>query len=294
MNTSLEMNPSAGITAPGCEFFAAYQRDFLENRFVYLVVSPRARGLSVGVNLNPDKQCNFSCQYCEVDRRTAGRATKLDLDVMAAELELTLKFVRAGAPVPRFARLPRELLQLRHVALSGDGEPTLCPIFLEAVETVVHLRARGRVPFFKMVLITNGSRLEDEPVRAGLRLFTRQDEIWAKLDGGTQAYLDRVNAPDVPVETVLRGILSLARERPVVIQSLFPELDGSDPPREEIIAYAERLNDLKAQGAQISLVQIYSANRPPANITCGHLSLGQLSAIAKRVRELTGLNVQVF
>jgi len=27
-----------------------------------------------------------------------------------------------------------ELLKLRHVALSGDGEPTLCPNFAEAVQ----------------------------------------------------------------------------------------------------------------------------------------------------------------
>jgi sulfatase maturation enzyme AslB (radical SAM superfamily) len=49
-------------TALGC------LRDFLDNRFVYTVVSPRARGLSVGVNLNPDKFCNFDCVYCEVNR----------------------------------------------------------------------------------------------------------------------------------------------------------------------------------------------------------------------------------
>ena len=43
-------------------------RNFLNNRFVYVTVSPRAKGLSVGVNLNPDKLCNFDCVYCEVNR----------------------------------------------------------------------------------------------------------------------------------------------------------------------------------------------------------------------------------
>ena len=45
-------------------------RDFLDNRFVYAVISPRARGLTLGVNMNPDKRCNFDCVYCEVDRTT--------------------------------------------------------------------------------------------------------------------------------------------------------------------------------------------------------------------------------
>ena len=179
MNGSLQISP--GIALAKQEGIAGSGGDFLENRFVYIVVSARARGLTVGVNLNRDKQCNFGCVYCEVDRRTGGLATRLDLDVMAAELEMTLKLVGSGALLPRFERAPSELLRLRHVALSGDGEPTLCPIFLEAVEAVVHLRARGKVPFFKLVLITNASRLEAEEVRVGLRLLTRRDEIWAKL-----------------------------------------------------------------------------------------------------------------
>ena len=74
-------------------------RDFLENRFVYVVVSPRARGLSVGVNMNPDQQCNFDCAYCEVDRAKPGRQ-QLDVEVMATELETTLALARSGGCAP--------------------------------------------------------------------------------------------------------------------------------------------------------------------------------------------------
>ena len=64
-----------------------YARDFLDNRFVYLVVSPRAHGMSVGVNFNPDKKCNFDCVYCEVNRKEAPREPSLDVPVMINELE---------------------------------------------------------------------------------------------------------------------------------------------------------------------------------------------------------------
>jgi sulfatase maturation enzyme AslB (radical SAM superfamily) len=47
--------------------------------YVYPVISRRSRGLSIGVNLNPDKVCNFDCIYCEVDRRTPPRTTVLDV-----------------------------------------------------------------------------------------------------------------------------------------------------------------------------------------------------------------------
>ena len=140
--------PASPVQAPGTAF--GCPRDFLDNRFVYAVVSPRARGLSIGVNLNPDKFCNFDCAYCEVNRAEPSREPKLDVSVMVAELERTLNLALSGRlrERPCYQNLSDELLQLRHVTLSGDGEPTLSPNFVEAVETVIHLRVRGRFPFF--------------------------------------------------------------------------------------------------------------------------------------------------
>src|ERR1041385_7188132 len=75
----------------------AQPRDFLENRFVYLTISPRARGLSIGVNLNPDRKCNFDCVYCEVDRTAPAIDAEIDCDVAAAELEQTLRLLQSGS-----------------------------------------------------------------------------------------------------------------------------------------------------------------------------------------------------
>jgi wyosine [tRNA(Phe)-imidazoG37] synthetase (radical SAM superfamily) len=271
-------------------------RDYLQNRFTYVVVSPRARGLSIGVNVNPDKRCNFNCVYCEVDRRQPGSPAELDLDTMAMELETTINLINSGAlqKQARYARLAPDLTRLKHVALSGDGEPTISARFLEVVQTVVHLRARNRVPFFKLVLITNASGLDREEVQAGLRLFRKEDAVWAKLDGGTAEYLNAVNVPDTPLEKILSNILLTGRKRPIVIQSLFPKFERGETSAEEILAYAARLNELKEGGAQIALVQIYSATQPSASNQCGHLNLGKLVNIAQTVRKLTGLNAQVF
>jgi len=269
-------------------------RDFLDNRFVYAVISPRAKGLSVGVNMNPDKLCNFDCAYCEVHRAVPSREQSLDVDVMAAELQQTLEFVRAGRlrEHPHYRVMPDELLELRHVTLSGDGEPTLCPNFEEAVEAVVHVRALGS--FFKMVLITNGTELDRPQVQEGLRHFTRSDEVWAKLDGGSQAYLNKVSKVHVPLERIMANIIAVGRQRPVIIQSLFPAVHHEEPPLEEIDAFAQRLLELKNGGAQISLIQIYSATRPSPKSECGHLPLRCLSRIAQAVRQVTGLKAEVF
>jgi len=271
-------------------------REFLGNHFVYAVVSARARGLSVGVNMNPDKRCNFNCEYCEVNRLFPGLGQILDVEVMADELQRTLKLAESDGlkAFPFYANVPSELLQLRHVALSGDGEPTLCRNFLDAVRAVVHVRALCQFPFFKVVLLTNATGLDLRDVQDGLKLLTPRDEIWVKLDAGTQGYMDRVNHPDCPLEKVLANILFTARHRPVIIQSLFLSLDDEGPSAEEIERYAVRLRDLKNAGANISLVQIYSATRPMANSSCGHLPLRELARIARCVREVSGLRAEVF
>jgi wyosine [tRNA(Phe)-imidazoG37] synthetase (radical SAM superfamily) len=272
-------------------------RDFLNNRFVYAVISPRARGLTLGVNMNPDKRCNFDCLYCEVDRTIPSEQSALDVGVMASELHRTLAHVQQGRlrEHPQYQSLPDELLRLRHVALSGDGEPTLSPHFAEVVQAVVHIRALGGFPFFKIVLITNGTGLDRSQVQESLKRFTKSDEIWVKLDGGTQEYLDKVcRLKDVTLGKILSNILHLARQRPVVIQSLFPAINGEEPSAEDIQQYAQRLNELKSDGAQISLVQIYSANRPMSHAECGHLPLKTLSQIAQVVRQVAGLKAEVF
>ena len=273
-----------------------YPRDFLDNRYVYAVISPRARGLSVGINMNPDKFCNFDCAYCEVDRTERTRERHVNLRVMAAELERTLKVVHSGRirEHPHYRAVPAELLRLQHVCLSGDGEPTLSPGFEGAVEEVIHLRARGRFPWFKLVLVTNASGLDRPEVEKGLSLFAPSDEVWAKLEAGTQEYMQRVNKPDCTLEDILAKILHLGRKRAVIIQGLFPAINGEAPPPQEIEAYVQRLKELKDAGAQIPLVQIYSAMRPTPHSECGHLPLRTLSTIAGRVREVAGLKAEVF
>jgi len=270
-------------------------RDFLGNRFVYVVVSSRARGLSIGINVNPDKQCNFNCEYCEVDRGVPSAEKLLDTDAMAVELQRTVALADSGGlkQIPAYQQTNAELLILRHIALSGDGEPTRAANFLEVAQEVVRIRAI-RYPFLKIVLITNASGLDLPEVKQGLKLLTAHDEIWAKLDAGTQDYMNRVNHPDCSMEKILENILLTARKRPVIIQSLFPMIDHQGPSPEEIEQYANRLRKLKDDGAQIPLVQVYSATRPAFQPRCGHLPLKTLSQIARRVREVSGLSVEVY
>ena len=73
VSEGIEKSRAAPVaTAFGCP------RNFLDNRFVYTVVSARARGLSIGINMNPDRFCNFDCVYCEVNREIARHGTRTE------------------------------------------------------------------------------------------------------------------------------------------------------------------------------------------------------------------------
>ena len=185
-------------------------------------------------------------------------------------------------------------MKLKGISLSGEGEPTLCPRFTEVVEEIIQLRNSGQWPEFKIILITNGTGLDLPAVQAGLELFNLTDEIWIKLDVGTDERMGQINRSSIPLAKIVDNIVDLGQWRPIIIQSLFCSLNEIEPTDAEIDDYIQRLVEIRDRGADISEVQIYSLLRPPARSGCERLKLGQLSKIARRVRSETGLIVEVY
>src|SRR5262245_47640685 len=103
-----------------------HPRHWRENKFVYPVLSRRSRGISIGVNLNPDKVCNFDCIYCQVDRRSEAETRFVETDRLLDELEHMLHLVESRELFEdeQFRDVPPALRRLNDIAFSGDGEPT--------------------------------------------------------------------------------------------------------------------------------------------------------------------------
>jgi wyosine [tRNA(Phe)-imidazoG37] synthetase (radical SAM superfamily) len=278
--------------------FSRHPRVLEDNRYVYVVRSRRARGISVGINLNPDKICNFDCIYCQVDRTTPPAIRDVDEAVLLAELEAILTRVRDGELLaePRFTGLPAPLRRIADVSFAGDGEPTAYRRFLEVVEAVVALKRRLGLETLPVSVLTNATLLDRPRVRAALAILDRnRGEVWAKLDAGTAAYYKRICVPGtIRLDRILANLLDAARIRPLIIQSLFLRVDGAPPPAEEIEAYCGRLNDLLAGGGRVCLVQIYTVARRPAADTVTPLEPGEVDAIAAAVRGRTALPVEAF
>src|SRR5438105_758123 len=168
-----------------------HRRTFADNLYVYAVVSRRSKGVSIGLNLNPDKLCNFDCVYCQVDRSTPGPVRDVDLDRLRDELEDMLDRVLSGRlfEEEHFRQTPEALQRLNDIAFSGDGEPTTCPEFPEIVEMVAEIKKRRGLDDVKLVLITNATMFHRERVGQGLKtLLANKGEIWAKLEAGTEDY----------------------------------------------------------------------------------------------------------
>jgi wyosine [tRNA(Phe)-imidazoG37] synthetase (radical SAM superfamily) len=275
-----------------------HSRTYAAFTFVYPVISRRSGGLSLGVNLNPDKRCNFDCVYCEVDRRTPGRAQQVSLPQMREELQTLIRLARQGALArdPKFSALPPDLTrEIRDIAFSGDGEPTMIPNFAECVQTVASLRHQEGLDSTKIVLITDAAGLDKLDVQRGLGIMdANHGEVWAKLDAGTEPYYRLVNRSHVRLGRILRNLILTARNRPIVIQSLFLRVHGEPMPPGELEAYCQRLNEITRAGGQIREVHAYTIARPTPEPYATRLTLPELNQIANTIRQSTQLPVSTF
>ena len=111
-----------------------HRRDSAGLTYVYPVVSRRAGGVSVGINLNPNNACNWACVYCQVPDLTRGGPPPIDLAQLERELDAMLTDLLQGDFMLR--AVPPEARRLMDIAFSGNGEPTSAPEFPAAVEAV--------------------------------------------------------------------------------------------------------------------------------------------------------------
>jgi wyosine [tRNA(Phe)-imidazoG37] synthetase (radical SAM superfamily) len=274
-----------------------HERTFEHYRFVYPVLSRRSCGISVGVNLNPDKVCNFDCIYCQVDRTTQSETQFVELDALEAELREVLQAVTSDEiyESAKYRDTPATLRRLNDIAFSGDGEPTTYRNFDTIIETCAALKRKLGLDDVKMVLITNASMFHRPHVQRGLEILDANNgEIWAKLDAGTEAYYKLIERTPIPFSRILENITAAARVRPLVIQSLFMKVAGEGPSEEELLAYCDRLQEIALAGGRIHLVQVYTVARRPAESFVSPLADAEVDAIVKLVQNRTGVPAAPF
>ncbi|MBW7903140.1 MAG: radical SAM protein [Rhodocyclaceae bacterium] len=260
-----------------------HRRDHAGFRYVYPVVSRRAGGVSVGINLNPNNACNWACVYCQVPELTRGGPPPIDLAQMEAELVALLDDIVHGDFMVR--EVPEGARSLMDVAFSGNGEPTSAAEFPEAVARAVRVMNDLHLPAaVKLRLITNGSLLHRAAVREGIRrIGAHGGEVWFKVDRATHTGIAAVNKVPLTPERTLANLHACTGLAPTWVQTCWFAMDDKAPDEEEEVAY---LALVAAVRGKIRGVHLYGLARPslqPEASRLGRISADRMAAFAARI-----------
>jgi wyosine [tRNA(Phe)-imidazoG37] synthetase (radical SAM superfamily) len=269
-----------------------HNRVFHGFTYVYPVVSRRAGGVSIGINLNPNNACNWQCVYCQVPNLTRGMAPTLDAALLEHELDRFLAEIQQGDFMQTYVE--HDMRVIKDIAFSGNGEPTSSKQFDIALAIVEKLRLRYQLDHaVKTRLITNGSLMHRPSVMNNIsQLKKLNGEVWFKLDAGTRADIQRINEVYVNPQQHLARLKTCASLCPTYIQTCMFGWLGEAPTEDYLKAY---LNCVAQVRNVIKGVYLYGVARPsyqPDATSITRLSLEQLETIAERIRAL-GVTVSV-
>lgn len=257
--------------------------------YVYPVLSRRAGGLSLGINLNTNNACNWRCIYCQVPDLIRGAPPPVDLDALEEELSVFLSQILIGSYLED--QVPKGQRRLNDIAFSGNGEPTSAPNFADAVKTIHGVRVRANVPeVVKTVLITNGSLMHQHKVMKGVKdLAGINGEVWFKIDRATVEGAQLINDTKINKSRIMSNLEASAKACPTWIQTCLFKLDGLHPADSDLDAYVQLIGEAVARGIPFKGILLYGLARQshqPESARLSKLDDGWLNAFAHRLREL--------
>ena len=271
-----------------------HDRDLRGYKYVYPVVSRRAGGLSVGINLNTNNACNWRCIYCQVPNLVRGAPLPVSLPDLNFELTSFLQKVMVGNYLSE--EIPEEMRRLNDIAFSGNGEPTSSPNFSDVVELVAQARSDLSVDAsVKTVLITNGSLIHQKDVQLGIRrIKTITGEVWFKVDSVTKEGVARINDSPFSLRKTSSNLETVASLCDTWIQTCVFDFDGLPPSEHEQNSYLKFLRDV-ALNAKVRGVLLYGVARKsyqPEAPRISRLDLSWLESFSKKILNL-GLAVKI-
>ena len=272
-----------------------HDRDSAALHYVYPVISRRAGGISIGINLNPNNACNWRCMYCQVPNLTRGTAPTIDMKVLENELRGFLNELLHGDFMQ--SRVPEGARRINDIALSGNGEPTSCAEFVQVIELIARVRNAVALPEeVKTVLITNGSLLYRNAVQQGLRNMAKLNgEVWFKMDRASAAGIELINDTKISINKVRDNLIASIACCPTWLQTCWFALDGKPPSLQDEDDYLAFVSTILEGGHKPQGVLLYSLARPSLQAEAPRLSAlpeKQLQAFADRIGKL-GLQVKV-
>ena len=162
-------------------------------KYLFGPVPSRRLGISLGVDLIPQKVCSLNCVYCEV-----GKTTKLTIDRM--------EYVKYDKVIAELKQFMSNKPKIDYITFSGSGEPTLNSRIGDILNHI-----KENYPEVKTAVLTNGTLLSDKKIRNTL---IHADVILPSLDAASQAAFEKINRPDpkLEIEPYIQGLIDLRKE----------------------------------------------------------------------------------
>jgi len=263
-----------------------HSRELSGLKYIYSVISRRAGGLSIGINLNVNNACNWQCIYCEIPNLTRGSPPPIELDVLENELRFFLNEIIYGDYMEKNVAI--EDRHLKDIAFSGNGEPTSAEEFPQIILIVKKiLEEFNLLHKIKLRLITNGSLMHQSPVIKSVEMLNEiNGEVWFKVDAVTEESIQIINQVNLKRHQILERLKNCAAACPTFIQTCIFTIDGKHPSEKDIDAYVQLMSEIKSD---IQGVHIYGLARPslqPQAKRLGRISEEILEGIAEKLRYL--------
>ena len=268
-----------------------HRRDSAGMRYIYPVVSRRAGGVSIGINLNVNNACNWACIYCQVPDLKRGGPPEVDLHRLESELYDFLQEAISG----RFLKdnAPEGFQQLVDIAFSGNGEPTSAREFPEAIDIVgQQLDDAGLLGRLKIRLITNGSLMRQAYVQKGIaRIGELGGEVWFKIDRGSREEIFRVNGTHTSPVRIRKALSTCAGLASTWVQTCLFSIDGMPIGEAEFKDYLELLVSIRSE---IQGVHLYGLARPSLQPDAKRLSALDAESLFSFADRITALGIKVI
>ena len=263
-----------------------HSRELSGLKYIYSVISRRAGGLSIGVNLNVNNACNWQCIYCEIPNLTRGTPPPIKLDLLEQELRFFLHEIIHGDYMEKNVSV--EDRHLKDIAFSGNGEPTSSEEFPEVILIVKKiLEEFNLLHKIKIRLITNGSLMHKASVIKAVEMLKEMNgEVWFKVDSATEDSIKTINQVNLKPHQILERLRNSINVCPTFIQTCIFTIDGKGPSEKDIDAYLQLVSEVKTN---IQGVHLYGLARPslqPQAKSLGRISQEALDDIAIKLRNL--------
>jgi wyosine [tRNA(Phe)-imidazoG37] synthetase (radical SAM superfamily) len=233
-------------------------------KYIFGPVFSRRLGLSLGVDLLPEKVCTFDCVYCECGR------TVIKTDE-----------IKEWVPADEVIKEIREYLEgnssIDFITITGSGEPTLHSKIGYIIEEI------KKITSIPVAVLTNGSLLWKKEIRASLK---KADVILPSLNAISEKSFRAVNRPYpylIP-HRIIEGLIALRKEYSGKIWLEIVFVKGINDSEEEILKLKEVIEKINPDKIHLNTVV-----RPPSENWAKPLTFEEM----EKIKEILGERAEI-